>query len=311
MSLKSTHVSLNEFENAWSFKASKNFISNFHRFDFEYTQLNEEDTREVTLKILVELEREIEAAGPHRLDQWEKGWGENLTEFNTSNKIDSLAPKYFSKYPIIRWRQNFISPRSSTMEQDGLKLIIQWLVEEYAKDCSSLYEFGCGTGSNLVWIRELMPDIELTGLDWARSSQEIIDLVSIRSSDAKLQSKNFDYFKPDFDVELKQNSAVLTVASLEQTGKNYSDFLEYLLAKRPKVVIHIEPMWDSLDPNNLLDYLSIRYMKKRNYLDGFREYIWSLSNDGKIEVKVDRRTYLGSLYIDGYSVLVWKPRYER
>lgn len=101
------------------------------------------------------------------------------------------------------------------------------------------------------------------------------------------------------------------MASLEQTGKNYSDFLEYLLAKRPKVVIHIEPMWDSLDPNNLLDYLSIRYMKKRNYLDGFREYIWSLSNDGKIEVKVDRRTYLGSLYIDGYSVLVWKPRYER
>jgi hypothetical protein len=70
-------------------------------------------------------------------------------------------------------------------------------------------------------------------------------------------------------------------------------------------------MWDSLDPNNLLDYLSIRYVKKRNYLDGFREYIWSLSKDGKIEVKVDRRTYLGSLYIDGYSVLIWKPGYEK
>lgn len=202
MSVKPRHVSLNEFENAWSFKASKKFISNFRRFDFEYTQLNEENSREVTLKILVELEREIEAAGPHRLDQWEKGWGENLTEFDTSNKIDCLAPKYFSKYPIIRWRQNFISPKSSTMEQDGLKLIIQWLVEEYANDCSSLYEFGCGTGSNLVWIRELMPDIELTGLDWARSSQEIIDLVSIRSSDIKLQSRNFDYFKPDFNLEL-------------------------------------------------------------------------------------------------------------
>jgi len=197
------------------------------------------------------------------------------------------------------------------MEQDGLKLIIQWLLEEYASDCSSLYEFGCGTGSNLVWIRELMPDIELTGLDWAESSQQIIELVSNRSSDAKLHSKNFDYFKPDFNVELKQNAAVLTVASLEQTGKNYNDFLEYLLAKRPKVVIHIEPMWDSLDPNNLLDYLSIRYVKKRNYLDGFREYIWSLSKDGKIEVKVDRRTYLGSLYIDGYSVLIWKPGYEK
>jgi hypothetical protein len=52
---KTSGISLNDFEKTWGFTASKKFASNFDRFDFEYTPLNEENSREVTLKILVEL----------------------------------------------------------------------------------------------------------------------------------------------------------------------------------------------------------------------------------------------------------------
>ncbi len=193
------------------------------------------------------------------------------------------------------------------MEQDALSLIIQWLIEEYAHSCSGIYEFGCGTGNNLIKIRNFNSGMELYGLDWVTSSQDLIKLIAQNTEDSKLHSAHFNYFEPDTEFEIQENSAVLTVASLEQTGGDFGGFIHYLLAQRPKVVIHIEPMWDSLNAENLLDYLSIKYMKKRNYLNGLQQYISELVRNKQIEILVNKRSYLGSFYIDGYSVLVWKP----
>lgn len=300
-------ISLAELQKTWGFNASSQFIQNFNKVDLSYRVLSQIESHKIISQIIHALEEVIELVGPHRKIIWEQGWAENLEEFHSTNRIEALVPKYFNKFPIIRWKQQMIEPNSGTMEQDALSLIIEWLIEEYAYGCSSIYEFGCGTGNNLVKIRDFNPHVELYGLDWVTSSQEIINLIALNSNDSKLYSANFNYFEPDKEFLIKGNAAVLTVASLEQTGGNYSAFIDYLLAQRPKVVIHIEPMWDSLDPENLLDYLSIKYMKKRNYLDGFHQFISTLADSNEIDILVDQRSYLGSFYVDGYSVLVWKP----
>mgnify|MGYP001314491039 CR=1 FL=1 len=60
--------------------------------------------------------------------------------------------------------------------------------------------------------------------------------------------------------------------------------------------------------NNLLDYLSIKYSEKRNYLKGFLSYLQNLNEKNKISIIKSERTYVGSIFIDGYSVIIWKPK---
>ena len=100
---------------------------------------------------------------------------------------------------------------------------------------------------------------------------------------------------------------VITVASLEQTGENFTDYILYLVAQRPQIVIHIEPMWEPLDPENVMDLLSIRYFHKRNYLNGLYLHLQEMQAEGQIEIVEYFRSFVGSYFVDGYSVVVWKP----
>jgi trans-aconitate methyltransferase len=194
------------------------------------------------------------------------------------------------------------------MEYDMLGLIVNFITDSYLENFSNIYEFGCGTGHNLLRIRNRLPDVNLIGLDWATSSQALIRQVAVDTSDPKFTGENFDYFKPNRDLKIKDTSAVITVASLEQTGSKFNEFIDYLVAQKPSLVIHIEPMWEPLDETNLMDYLSIKYFEKRSYLNGLQKYIEHLESQGTAEIIKKERTYVGSFYIDGYSLLVWKPK---
>jgi trans-aconitate methyltransferase len=215
------------------------------------------------------------------------------------------VPKYFGKIPIIRWTQKWIKPVSTSMEYNFFGLLLDWVFEKYITNVDSVYEFGCGTGHNLLRIRDQFPHINLYGLDWTTASQNVIDLIVKETKDNNLFSKKFDYFNPDKNYNLNKNSMVLTVASLEQTGGGFKSFVDYLVSERPSMVVHIEPIHEVLDESNVLDNLSIKYFKKRNYLDGLVNYVRDLESKGIVKIHNLQRTYVGSFYIEGYSLLVW------
>ena len=79
------------------------------------------------------------------------------------------------------------------------------------------------------------------------------------------------------------------------------------MSSRPKLVVHIEPFEDLLDPYNLLDNLSVQYMRKRGYINGYCEYVQSLESQGKATIHKFQRSFIGSRFIDGYTVFVWSP----
>ncbi len=192
-------------------------------------------------------------------------------------------------------------------EVNMLAILEYWLFEKYLKEFSKIYEFGCGTGHNLIRLREVNKTAELWGLDWTKSSPKIIRDIAKTSEDRKIKAHCFDFFNPDKNFKTDKNGAVLTVASLEQTGKKYKKFINYILKNKPALCVHIEPTAETLDENNLLDYLSIKYFKKRNYLDGYITYLKKLEKQSLLKIIKIQRSYIGSFYIDGYSVIIWKP----
>lgn len=297
-----------DFEKMFGAKLSPYVRKKISGYNFRYREVSEEEKNKCIKKIVgVLLDNYVVYAGKHRLKHWEKGWRQNYDELKNKAAIESISPHYFGKYDVVRINQKFIRPLSKNFEQNSLSIIQDWLFDKYLKKIDNVYEFGCGTGHNLFRVREVNPKTKIWGLDWAASSQKIIRKLAEEGFDKNLFAYKFDFFNPDKKFKLEKDSAVYTVAALEQTGQNYQKFIDYLLKNRPEICLHIEPIAEFLDENNLMDYLSIKYFEKRKYLKGFLIYLKDLERAGKIKIIRAQRSYIGSLYIDGYSIIAWRP----
>lgn len=260
----------------------------------KYKYLNKKETDQAIIQILeVLLDKSIPFSGAHRRKQWEKGWGENL-------RSGDITPKYFGKYKINRLNGRFVHGLSKDYEQDMLYSIVDKLAKKYLAHQAAIYEFGCGTGHNMWRVKNINPSAIYTGCDWVKSSNEIVKAMGFKS-------ENFDFFHPS-KLKLIKSAGVYTVAALEQVGTKFKPFVQYLIRNKPDVVVHIEPIPELLDSGNLLDYLSIQYMHKRKYLRGYLDYLEELQKKGKIEILEARRSGIGSMFIDGYSIIVWRPK---
>lgn len=253
-------------------------------------------------------------SGAERIPDWEAGWNEVLTKFHANPNLESLIPQYFKKHHYSRLNSQFVITGGTDTELNLLR-IIQTLVltkilnsENSAESqISRIYEFGCGTGHNLVYLSSLWPNLRYFGLDWSTKSQELLNEISEAGLVPNLGFANFDFFKPNVDFKLDSNSLVLTVATLEQVGSEHIAFIEYLLTQQPKLVVHIEPEQELLDSTNPVDQLSIRYAKNRGYLSGLLSNLRTLESQNLVKIHSAYRTGMGSYLLDGYSVIIWEP----
>lgn len=274
--------------------------------NFNYKKVEDKEYDEAILKIIKTLDSQtLKVSGPHRIDDWEKGWKENLQEFKQGkHDLHVLVPKFVKDLPI-RFQGSFINPESNSFETDFVTVLRYYLFTKYFNKINTLYEFGAGTGLNLVAASEVFPKMKLVGLDWANSSVEIINSLK-EELNINVIGKRFDLFNPDEDYQLNKDSAVLTIGTLEQLGENFKPFINYLLKNKPKVIINVETLYESYDQENLLDYLAMKYLEQRNYLKGFLPYLKNLEKEKKIQILESRRTF-GSFYHEGYTYTVWKP----
>jgi SAM-dependent methyltransferase len=266
----------------------------------------EERDRCIAASIRVLLDPEVDKSGEQRLGKWEKSWSENLSAIEKGEK--RLLPYYFQEYGVGRWMGEYIKPLEKGFDYKVLSIILDWLFEKYIADVGTVYEFGCGTGHNLLRAREFNPEAKIFGLDWTEVSQKIISEMAEKGIVKNTFGKRFDFFNPDPSFYLEKNSAVYTVSALEQVGDRHENFINYLLKQKPRVVFHAEPIEEFLDENNLLDFLTKKYYEKRNYLKGFLTKLKSLEKGDKIEILKAERTYLAGDLIMEYMVVAWAPK---
>ena len=275
--------------------------------DFRYKIIQGKKYDKAILEILKTLNStSLKKAGSHRQGDWEKGWEENLEEYKKDGEnLSKLIPKFVRKGEYIRFQGEFIDPLSNTFETDFVSVLRYYLFTKYLKKINTFYEFGAGTGLNLVAASEVFPKIKLVGLDWAKSSTDILNTLKDKLN-VGISGRKCDLFNPDRKYRLDSDSAVLTIGTLEQLGENFEPFINYLLSNKPKICIHFETLYELYDKDNLLDYLAVKYLEKRNYLKGFLPYLKKLEIQKKIKIIEVRRTF-GSFYHEGYTYIVWKP----
>jgi SAM-dependent methyltransferase len=259
-------------------------------------------------KILKKIEKDEQVIGaPDRTNRWFEGWKENLDELRASGyNTSSLMPKFIRKNQPIRFMGDYIIPNESHFEHAYFNIFRTWLFEKYFSDYSSIYDIGCGSSYNLIKLCEMYPEKKIYGLDFVQSSVDIVDELS-KNKNLNAEGRLFNLIEPDFDMELDDNSLVFTSGAIEQIASKYDNFINFLLEKKPKLVVHVEPTYEVYEQEVLFDYLAAKFHKKRGYTMGYLPKLKQLEKDGKIEILKIKRLNFGSLYMEGFTNIIWRP----
>lgn len=299
-------ISPEEIEEIVEFKLDAQSKQQIIDANLSYRHLDVAQINDYLIHVIDVLTTDIVVSGEHRINEWERGWSENLELFSDTGNIDDLIPKYHSKNRYARWKQRIINPESNNFDYKLHVILLDIILKRYLQDVDNIFEFGCGPGYHLLRLNKYFPEKTLTGMDWTIASQNIISNIN-KKIGTSINGRNFNFFGPNYSIDIPKNSAIYTVAALEQVGNNFKEFIKFLLVKKPAICIHFEPIDELLDKNHLIDNLSIKYFRKRKYLDGFLPYLEELEKQGKIEIIKKQRMYSGSYFIEGHSLIIWKP----
>lgn len=275
--------------------------------DFSYRILEGEECDKVILGALKKIESDTQVIGaPERQDAWQRGWEENLQDFIRSGyDLATLTPKFIRPNQPIRLNRNYIVPQNPVFELDYFRVFRLWLFKKYLNDVESIYEFGCGSGFNLVELARLYPQKRLYGLDFVPASRDLVNKLG-KVYEWKMTGHLFDMTSPSENFQLDNNSAVLTFGSIEQLASRFEPFLQFLFDRSPALVISLEPTIELYDENNLVDYLAIKFHRKRGYTEGYLPRLRELEAQGKIELLKVKRLFFGSVCMEGFSYMIWR-----
>lgn len=277
--------------------------------DLRYITINGTKKEEVILKILKKIDEDSYIIGSNQL--WNKEWDEIYKDFTNDNyNLEKLVPKFItnsqSAHQPLRYDNKLIIPVSNTFWIDYYSIFRQWLFKTFLSGINYVYEFGCGTGYNLVALSQLYPDKKLYGLDFCNNSIKILNAIN-EHYNYDIKGYLFDMLNPDLKLELEENSAVLTMNSIEQLGGKFHNFIQYLIKQKPSLCINVEPTFEFHDIDNLLDWLSIKFMNKRKYSLFPLSYLSLLEHENKVKIIEAKRIPFGNMMSNCYTYIVWRP----
>ena len=286
-------------------KSLKSFIA---KHDFSYEIITGKNLNNLILEILISIDNDRQLVGSEsRRDVWEKGWEENLNLYvNNKFKDEDLIPKFIRNNKPIRLFKKLVQPNDTHFELNYVRVYRRWFFENFFIDQNNIYEFGCGTGFNLLAASKLFPNTNLYGSDFTSSSVELVNQIA-KIKNINLKGEVFDMINPNYKYKLKNNSGVFTFGALEQLAGEIDAMLEYLIFCKPKICIHTEPVIELYEKNNLVDYLAIKFQEKRGYTKGLLKKLHFLEKNNRIKILKIKRLYFGSLFMEGYNLVIWRP----
>lgn len=292
----------------FDFASNDGLIRSLKELDLSYRPISGVERDNSILDMLNQLSASSEESGPHRLATWEKGWAENLARVKSEGITKTTLQPGYCRYKRYRLQGNIVESQNPNFETDVNSVIRPLIFLNFLKPYSKIVEFGSGTGTSLMILSNLFPEKEIWGSDWTQSSVELCNLLA-KETDRHFKAFRFDMFSPQLpeSVSLDQNTAVLTVHSMEQLSDGFGSFLKLLEESSTGLCLHIEPIAEYYDSNSLLDSLALRYHSKRKYLNGYRSSVAKLASEGKARIIFEKRLFFGSLFHEGYSLLAWQP----
>ena len=268
-------------------------------FPIQYNELNSEQYNEYYELCLKMLNKKLEV-------DWQDDWFSVLQNLQTNddNVKSIIRPKWFRKSAFVNI-QNCLSLTETPYVDWEYQLITrQMLFYTHLKDIENICEFGSGSGTNFYLINKILQNKNFILSDISVTSLKIIQELKRKLNRNNLTYSNID-IEQDIDLQLPDNTAVITTSVLEQIGDNYKNFIKFILKEKPQIVINVEPIVELLDSKNGFDNVMNLYCEKRKYLAGYLTELEKLEKQKKIKIIMKKRTMVSGTFIEN-SVLIWK-----
>lgn len=175
---------------------------------------------------------------------------------------------------------------------------------------SALVELGCGYGSAILGLarKAAFQDMPYFGADFTSTGPELASLIAeqetieLKTGRADLKSEKIT------DLDVPEGAVIFTAYAAQYVEPLTESFVNGLRALRPKVVVHIEPVYEHCDPTTLLGLLRQRYIQANGYNRNLSTILHDHESRGSLEIVHDSVPGFGPNPLLAASVIAWVPR---
>ena len=277
--------------------------------DFAYRTLAQEERDRIVIEVCKKIDSPtLTLAGQGGKERWEKGWNENLQDFIASGcDLKALVPKFVRPDQPIRFEHDYVMPRAAQFELEYYRVFRRWLFRSFLAESKLIYEFGCGTGYNLAELAELYPQTELHGLDWVSAPKEIIRLHgrAPRLPDDRARLRHAEPGSRAADAGRRHRPGHRGPRAI---GTQWEPFLDFILERKPALFVHVDSIleWYERVPADRLPGGQVR--PPAQVPGGLLAAPAAAGGAGAHRDPATQRSPFGSLFHDGYSLIVWRPK---
>lgn len=255
---------------------------------------------DVLRETVARLDQGFAPVGGHRARNWDDSWQEHLERFEASGfDVEALRPKFVGATPVLRFAGDYIKPDDADLEWTFFQRLREWVFGTFLGDVDALHEFGSGSATNVAAFARSRPQIPVFAHDWSPAAVRMAELLREKCG-MNVKGERVDFFQPHFG--LHPQAGVFTCCALEQVGCRFAPFLQRLLDLKPKRVVHIEPLLELYDQDNVFDQVAIRHHLQRGYLMGLLPWL-----EKRVDILLKQRLHFGSRFGESFMLLVWEP----
>lgn len=169
-----------------------------------------------------------------------------------------------------------------------------------------LVELGSGLGDKLLNLFAKLNVTTAMGGEFTSSGVHCGKLLSqIKKQPATFW--HFDYNNPETLAQIPKDALVYTSHSIEQIPLLLDSFLEGLIARQPRTVVHFEPAFADHDESTLLGLMRRRYAEMNDYNRNLVELLLSFQERNKLRIIQHDKEVFGVNPLNPTSVIVWEP----
>ena len=106
---------------------------------------------------------------------------------------------------------------------------------------------------------------------------------------------------------IQTGALVYTSHSIEQIPELRSEFLDELIRKQPKYVIHFEPCYGDQDSKSLIGLMRRKYIEVNDYNRNLIDLLSEYENRGLIKIISHKKNVFSDTPFNPPSIVVWAP----
>jgi len=176
----------------------------------------------------------------------------------------------------------------------------------------NIVELGSGYGAVILELAKKLKNkkINFFATEFTKSGLEIIKKLSA-DEELNIVTGSCDITKnPITRIKIPENSLIFTSSVAYIIPELKVDFIKNIAKLKPKIVIHIEPLYEDSIGNDLYSLLRKKYFKINDYNKNLLTILKKCERKKTIEILGHKPTVFGSNPLFCCSVIKWKPKYK-